>query len=122
MAILHQHQGVMQPCSLQVFKWERRKGWDILLQAFLSEFTSKANVALYLKTSPFHSSNNFAEQMQQWVGEHIPGSTAGTDKLPAVYVIDEHMTQESLRSLYAAVDCFVLPSRCAAVSLLCWGK
>ena len=48
----------------------------------------------------------------------VKPTTAGMEKLPAVYVIDEHMTQESLRSLYAAVDCFVLPSRCAAVPYL----
>lgn len=97
---------------MQVFKWERRKGWDILLKAFLTEFTSKNNVALYLKTSPFHSNSNFAEQMQQWVEDHMLESEASLDKLPAVYVIDEQMTQDTLRSLYAAVDCFVLPSRC----------
>ena len=97
---------------MQVFKWERRKGWDVLLKAFLTEFTSKNNVALYLKTSPFHGGSNFAEQMQQWVEDHMLESEASLDKLPAVYVIDEHMTQDRLRSLYAAVDCFVLPSRC----------
>lgn len=97
---------------MQVFKWERRKGWDILLKAFLTEFTSKNNVALYLKTCPFHSHSNFAEQMQQWVEDHMLESETSLDKLPAVYVIDEHMTQDRLRSLYAAVDCFVLPSRC----------
>eukprot|EP00045_Choanoeca_perplexa_P015785 m.203976 g.203976 ORF g.203976 m.203976 type:complete len:476 (-) comp17080_c0_seq1:33-1460(-) len=35
---------------LSVFKWEDRKGWDILIKAFALEFTSDESVALYLRS------------------------------------------------------------------------
>lgn len=40
------------------------QGWDVLLRAFLSAFSAQDNVLLLLHTQPFHSSSNFAEQMQ----------------------------------------------------------
>jgi hypothetical protein len=60
---------------LQIFKWEERKAWDVLLTAFLEEFaTASASgdpgvatpVALYLLTQPYHSSSDFARKMHTW--------------------------------------------------------
>lgn len=110
---MHSAQCVLM--GVQIFKWERRKGWEFLLEAFLREFTPKDNVALYMKTSAYHSDSEFAQHMQKWAAERIPGTTS--EKLPSVYVIDEQMSQERLRSLYAAVDCFVLPSRSASARM-----
>ncbi len=99
-------------CVLQIFKWELRKGWDVLLAAFLGQFTSADNVALYMKTSPYHSDSNFGDHMKKWATEHLEASgNVSMNNLPTVYVIDENMPQERLRRLYAAADCFVLPSR-----------
>jgi len=35
---------------LSVFKWEERKGWDVLLRAYFEEFGSEERVALVLHT------------------------------------------------------------------------
>ena len=40
---------------LSVFKWEYRKGWDVLLKAYLKEFSEADRVALYLLTNTYHS-------------------------------------------------------------------
>lgn len=40
---------------LSVFKWEARKGWDILSRAFYEEFRKGDNVSLYLLTNAFHA-------------------------------------------------------------------
>ena len=97
---------------MQIFKWERRKGWDVLLSAFLTQFTERDNVVLYMKTTSFLSDSNFGGHMQQWASDHLQISGGvHMDDLPTVYVIDENMSQKKLRSLYASVDCFVLPSR-----------
>ena len=40
---------------LSVFKWEERKGWKFLLEAFLREFSAADNCALYILTAHFHS-------------------------------------------------------------------
>lgn len=38
---------------LSVFKWEPRKGWPILLEAFLTEFTVRDRAVLYILSRPF---------------------------------------------------------------------
>jgi hypothetical protein len=38
---------------LSVFKWEARKGWDVLLDAYLTEFTAGDPVELHIMTKPF---------------------------------------------------------------------
>ncbi|KAA6420545.1 MAG: hypothetical protein FRX49_09706 [Trebouxia sp. A1-2] len=97
---------------LSIFKWELRKGWDVLLAAYLGQFTAADNVALYMKTSPYHSDSNFGDHMRKWAAEHLPASDGlDLDSLPTVYVIDENMAQDRLRRLYTSADCFVLPSR-----------
>ena len=35
---------------MSVFKWERRKGWDVLLDAYWSAFTPADAVVLVLRT------------------------------------------------------------------------
>ena len=35
---------------LSVFKWEERKAWDVLLEAYLREFSRGEGVVLYLLT------------------------------------------------------------------------
>jgi len=67
--------------SLQVFKWEERKGWDVLLAAYLEEFAAASPfggggseappVALYLLTQPYHSTSDFATKMHAWATENL---------------------------------------------------
>ena len=40
------------------------------------------------------------------------GGAGGRARLPAVYVMTSHLTDDQLRRLYKAADAFVLPSRC----------
>ena len=98
---------------MQIFKWEERKGHDVLLSAYLKEFSASDNVELYLKTAPFHSSSNFLQQMHAWAEQHLSVDPSSFSSLPKVYVISSHLSQAQLRSLYKAADAFVLPSRCA---------
>lgn len=47
----------MRGCTavfMSVFKWETRKGWDILLEAYASEFQGLSEpVELHIFTKPF---------------------------------------------------------------------
>ena len=36
---------------MSIGKWEERKGWDLLLQAYFQEFTYDEDVALYIRAS-----------------------------------------------------------------------
>jgi hypothetical protein len=38
---------------LSIFKWEHRKGWDVLLRAFLTEFNAREPVDLVILTHPY---------------------------------------------------------------------
>ncbi|XP_010543622.1 PREDICTED: uncharacterized protein LOC104816472 [Tarenaya hassleriana] len=94
---------------LSVFKWEHRKGWDLLLKAYIDEFSGNDNVALYLLTNPYHSDSDFGNKILDFVEE---SSLEELDQgYPRVYVIDTHIAQVDLPRLYKAADAFVLPSR-----------
>jgi hypothetical protein len=56
---------------VSTFKWEMRKGWDILLAAYLQEFTSDDNVELYILTKPFLAGSNFQGDMRTWARHHL---------------------------------------------------
>ncbi|EEF45756.1 uncharacterized protein LOC8272376 [Ricinus communis] len=94
---------------LSVFKWEYRKGWDVLLKAYLKEFSGIDEVALYLLTNPYHSDSDFGNKILEFLGTskiEKPG-----ESWPAIYVIDTHIAQIDLPRMYKAANAFVLPSR-----------
>lgn len=70
---------------LAVFKWELRKGWDVLLGAYFSEFAPSEHVELLLKTTAFHSSSDFDGLVDAFAVEHgLPA--AATDR-PTVRIM-----------------------------------
>ena len=94
---------------LSVFKWEYRKGWDVLLRAYLKEFSSTDGVSLYLLTNAYHSDGDFGNKIMEFVeGSGIEKPATGWSP---IYVMDTHIAQVDLPRVYAAADAFVLPSR-----------
>lgn len=94
---------------LSIFKWEYRKGWDVLLRSYLKEFSRIDEVALYLLTNPYHSDRNFENKIVEFVEDSdIEKPVAGW---ASVFVIDTHIALIDLPRLYKAADAFVLPSR-----------
>lgn len=94
---------------LSVFKWERRKGWDVLLKAFLQEFSRADDVVLYLLINAYHSDTNFSEKIRRFVKESSIVEPA--DGWAEIRIIDEHVPQSALPRLYKSADAFVLPTR-----------
>ncbi|XP_027367054.1 uncharacterized protein LOC113873215 [Abrus precatorius] len=94
---------------LSIFKWEYRKGWDVLLKSYLKEFSKDDRVALYLLTNPYHSDRDFGNKILDFV-ENSDVVEPGSGWAP-VYVIDTHIPQSDLPRVYRAADAFVLPSR-----------
>lgn len=94
---------------LSVFEWMYRKGWDVLLKAYLTEFSKKDDVALILKinTPSFTTFENVQRQMAQFINS----LRLNMENIPAVILINKHLTSKEMASLYAACDAFVLPSR-----------
>eukprot|EP00041_Stephanoeca_diplocostata_P020147 m.444507 g.444507 ORF g.444507 m.444507 type:complete len:313 (+) comp21489_c0_seq26:1200-2138(+) len=92
---------------LSIFKWETRKGWEILLEAYVSEFSAEDNVRLVLLTNAFHTNADLSDQVQAFV-ERL--TAKGTSSPPYIEVIDTHVAEKDLPYLYKMSDVFVLPS------------
>lgn len=89
---------------LSVFKFEERKGYDVLLDSYFTTFTQNDDVLLLLLISDYH-------------GSGLASLKAYTEKLgydvdsgPKIKVVHD-IPQQKLPDLYAAADAFVLPSR-----------
>jgi glycosyltransferase involved in cell wall biosynthesis len=76
------------------FNWCLRKGWDLLLDAYLEEFTPTEPVLLLIKT---------------W-GGHRPELRLD-ERHAAVGFIEGFRSAASMAELYRSAHCFVLPSR-----------
>uniref|UniRef100_A0A6U4RKD1 Glycosyl transferase family 1 domain-containing protein n=1 Tax=Hemiselmis andersenii TaxID=464988 RepID=A0A6U4RKD1_HEMAN len=95
---------------LSVFKWEERKGWDVLLRAYFSEFSEKDDVLLTIRTYAYHSESNFREQIDAFGRKEFPDK-AESGSLPAIHLLTKDMDVDQMPRLYKANDAFVLPSR-----------
>ena len=95
---------------LAVFDWTLRKGWDVLLQAYLAEFRASEDVALVLKT---HSSLGYTgAQLMEIIAAYIT-DTLGRDlnRIPDIILQDTNVPDAYMPNLYRAGDCYVMPSR-----------
>jgi len=93
---------------LSVFEWHHRKGWDVLLDAYLTGFSKKDDVALVLKVN---LSFTTIEKVQRQMYEHITSRGFKIDNIPDIVLINQYYTSKEMAALYAACDAFVLPSR-----------
>lgn len=85
-----------------------RKGIDVLLEAFFTEFTRADDVTLVLKTFP-NIHNDVAGQLAQW--------RARTPDGPECVHIDRDLDAPALAELYGNADCAVYPSRAEGFGL-----
>jgi len=92
---------------LSIFKWEARKGWDVLLKAYFDEFTASDDVSLHILTHGYHSTKSEAVA----VAEFVEAQGYDRSKLPRIQLISRHIPTSDLPRLYKACDAFVLPSR-----------
>ena len=93
---------------LSVFDVQPRKGSDLLLKAFLSEFKKDDDVALILKLSQ-HSDPSIDPKAQlSYFIEREVGLKL--EDCPPIIVLNGFLTQDDMASLYARVDAFVLPT------------
>ncbi len=96
---------------LSVFGWSARKGPDILIQAFLREFTADDHVRLVIKTHD-GSLLNLPRDWYERVAAGVP-----SPRPPRVEILTEDLTPEEIAMLYRSADCYVMPSRGEAIGL-----
>lgn len=92
---------------LSVFQWSRRKGWDVLLEAWAKAFTPDQDVRLVLRCHPMGGAPDVRAQVRTWL------ATRGLDlaRMARVDFLDDFLPEDQVPSLYEAADVFVLPSR-----------
>jgi glycosyltransferase involved in cell wall biosynthesis len=93
---------------LSVFDLQPRKGSDLLLRAYLTEFKPDEDVALILKISQ-HSDPQIDPEAQL---AHFIEREAGLrlEQTPPVILLNGFLSQADMAGLYAAADAFVLPT------------
>lgn len=96
-----------------VMRWYHIKGVDVLLEAFLREFSGDEDVRLFLKTT---SNNRFdmggiGKLVQQFANQ------LGITNPPEVGIRTEMMNDQQLMDLYGLADAFAFPSRAECVGI-----
>jgi glycosyltransferase involved in cell wall biosynthesis/MoaA/NifB/PqqE/SkfB family radical SAM enzyme len=95
---------------LSVFDWTLRKGWDVLIKAYIESFKTADDVALILKV---HSSSGLTiEDIAGQVAEYLVTNLhVSLDDIPDIVFQGGDLPELHMPNLYAAADCFVLPTR-----------
>ena len=95
---------------LSVFDWTLRKGWDVLLRAYIEEFDAREDICLFLK---IHSSARLTEpQILERVQAYIKEALGrDPERIPDVVLLQQPLEQDQMPRLYRAVDTYVMPSR-----------
>ncbi len=95
---------------LSVFDWSLRKGWDVLIRAYLEAFGPDDDVCLYLKIHSTYGKpdRELLDELQSYVREKLGKDPASTAR---IVVLGGIFTDEQMLRLYRAVDAYVMPSR-----------
>ena len=97
---------------ISVFKWSYRKGPDLLLRAYLEEFSAKDNVSLLLVTRALNVPEEVGFKVIKEDFDAVKDSiNKPEDELPHVALYPELVSERKMPSLYKACDAFVLLSR-----------
>jgi glycosyltransferase involved in cell wall biosynthesis len=95
---------------LSVFGWSLRKGYDVLLKAYLEEFTSDEPVSLLISSRYFGSTH---ETKKQVIRDDIArvSSMIKNPKKPHLLLFGDNLPIDMMPRLYSSADAYVLFSR-----------
>lgn len=95
---------------LSVFGWSLRKGYDVMLRAYLEEFTSDDPVTFLISARYFGSTD---ESKKQVIRNDIAkvSSMVSNPKKPQVVLFGDVLSDKMMPQLFSAADCYVLISR-----------
>lgn len=97
---------------LAIFEWSSRKAWDVLLAAYLREFSAEDDVCLYLRTYLFgEPDSNPRDTLWQLIREYAATLNLGNKPWPRIELLTEQVSAADLPRLYRAADCLVAPTR-----------
>jgi glycosyltransferase involved in cell wall biosynthesis len=95
---------------LSIFDWKLKKGWDVLIESYVNEFSAKDDVSLIIRTYSFlnESYDFIKEKMNEII---LKKSDKNLMDAPKIILIEKMLSQSEMPALYKACDCFVLPTR-----------
>jgi glycosyltransferase involved in cell wall biosynthesis len=88
-----------------ISEWNYRKGFDILLKAYLREFSNE-NVGLFIKTSSPDS-----KLLLKFHAEILEIKSEKDKQYPNIFFCDSRLSYQDLTRIHNTFDCFVLPHR-----------
>jgi len=95
---------------LSVFKWEARKGWDVLLRGWRDAFSTADDCpSLVLLTNAYHSKSDFELKLDTFARD-VLFEERGLKALCPVRVLTG-LSQPELEALYRNVDVLAMPTR-----------
>lgn len=116
--VLDGKQGVNKPyVFLSVFKFEDRKGWRKLVDAYVNEFNKSDNVLLLLRTYFYRKPNQnidvddkhaILDVIKDYIYETHPDFD--DNDVPQIEIWAKHIPAYELPGLYKVADAFVLPT------------
>lgn len=95
---------------LTVGEWGPRKGFDLLLKAFVQEFSLQDDVCLVLKC---HCNGSDYEPSGEKIQKEIKAlvSREKKNKAPRIFLMPQTILSQDMPRLYRMADCFILASR-----------
>jgi glycosyltransferase involved in cell wall biosynthesis len=94
---------------LSVFQWSQRKGPDVLLKAYLSEFKADEDVALILKT--YKEGSPWADLVPELAYFVERVARIPLEKAPPIILLPGFIANADIPRLYASANAFVLATR-----------
>jgi glycosyltransferase involved in cell wall biosynthesis len=120
------HEDVMKSYTfLSDFKWEPRKGWDVLFESYFRAFTASDNVVLFVMTHIWfpgapdtyrwaHNITWIMEDLEHFMQQYTtlyddPSITRA--RLPSFCIISQSLSVAQITTLYNSVDAFAYTTR-----------
>lgn len=91
---------------VSVFDWSQRKGWDVLIDAWMKAFRKTDPVILILKVTSI-----IRDDPQQELSRYMASKGYSPSNAPRIKLIVENWPAKLLVSFYQMADAFVLPTR-----------
>jgi glycosyltransferase involved in cell wall biosynthesis len=92
---------------LSTFTWQDRKGWDLLVRAFATEFGPDEDVTLVIWAQPYYRKPaEMQADLDRLIREELR-----LHRTPPIHLLAHPCPDSAMPGLYTACDAFVLPTR-----------
>ncbi len=98
--------GTRECIFLSTFQWSKRKGWDVLLRAYLQAFHPDDDVSLVIRS--YYGKSG---QVDSLIDLGLQQMGTRRDQVPPIIVLGNRIPDAQMPALYNSCTGFVLPSR-----------